>query len=332
MILDATSTMKRWQHQLDYNLRTAHAQTKFLNLIPPSEPFEWCGFQFHLDHAGLSWRITPSTLDIWNSIAKSNPQPTARSLWRVLGFANFAFTILQLPTRILGPARLHQAHLGLVKENDWDTNRPHLQTPIRYTLDTITSINNTWQRRKMRKMPREEDILRIVFDATPSRWAVVIFKSDGSTEEHSGVLNCNIDVAEATACSKAHKIITQKQPRLTIIAGDNIGVLRAFFKGYSTSDEIQHQILFSACTEYPGVILLVDLPSEENFADIASRPEEIYELEDVEKRKKSTQNRFDRALSNWYHTGATYTSRFPEQSPTNTPVNSPDTSDEDEQH
>ena len=124
----------------------------------------------------------------------------------------------------------------------------------------------------------------------------------------------------------------QRQPRLTIIAADNIGVLRAFLKGYSTSDEIQHQILLSKSTEYPGVILLVDLPSEENFADIASRPEEIYEPKDVEKRKKSTQDRFNKALSNWYHTGATYTSRFPEQSPINTPVNSPDTSDDDEQH
>ena len=170
------------------------------------------------------------------------------------------------------------------------------------TLNTITSINNTWQRRKMRKMPRKEDILRIAFDATPSRWAYVIFNVDGSTLSVNidGALSVNIDVAEATECSKAHQEITQRQPRLVVIAGDNIGVLRAFFKGYSTSDEIQNLIILSGCTEYPGVIILVDLPSEENFADITSRPEETFDPKDAEKRRKSTQDRIEKAINDWY--------------------------------
>ena len=108
LILDATSTTRRWKHQLDYNLRTAHAQAKFLNFISPNELFEGCGFQFLLDQTGLSWRITPSTLDTWESVAKSTPQSTARSLWRVLGFANFAFHAWSSPNPSVAPWPHHR--------------------------------------------------------------------------------------------------------------------------------------------------------------------------------------------------------------------------------
>ena len=72
--------------------------------------FELAGLQISITMNGLQWRIDPASVSPGiEFLSIAVPVPTSRSLWRLLGFIGFAFTVLLLPVRYLGFARIHQA-------------------------------------------------------------------------------------------------------------------------------------------------------------------------------------------------------------------------------
>jgi hypothetical protein len=240
-------------------------------------------------------------------------------LWRLAGFLTFAYTVLQLPERALATIRKFQAERGLIQDEEWDLEDNVLIELVDWATERVNCLEtiNLWQRKSPSKSVRDHVTLSGVFDATPIRWAYSIFREGTEgTEiafEASGELpNLPIDEAEAYAASQLIQKLLQQvtsNNTIVIVAGDNQPVLYAFQGGFSTSLKIDASIRQSGILVSKCIFLLVDIPSEENYADIATRPTLSYTDEDRLYRLCATTGRLNIAGEKFRRGGGTFFKR-----------------------
>lgn len=318
MIIDEDSAIDEWLTRIVSNTNDANARLKYLLKEGVGGEFEYCGFHFHITRNGLEWKIATATLSTWVSICDTHQLPTTpRTLWKLLGFLSFAFTILCLPIRYLGLWRQLQSDLGSV--SDWDVGLSQLIEPISQLRLVITGLppKNVYVHRGCWKIPRNVTVL--AFDATPHRFCVTRLDMDGTCTD----LDCDdfeaelpIDTAESESCATAILLLPEDElDNLFILIGDNIPTLRAYHKASSPSSGIRRAIERSKVRSIRCPLLFVDVPSECNIADIGTRPTKDYSSEEVTFRRCSCELRAQTALREWCLTGETYFSRPADKGP-----------------
>jgi hypothetical protein len=103
----------------------------------------------------------------------------------------------------------------------------------------------------------------------------------------------SIEEAEAFPMGRAINFAIEAGARVLVLLCDNQAVNRAFFKGYSRAQSIESSIVgvrFRVVSAFL-VIVFVDIPTEENFADIDTRPDHSYSEKDRRFRGRTTAER-----------------------------------------
>lgn len=283
----------------------ATLRLKYITMQGHGEPFEFCGFHLQTAVEGISWRLADSTAASWSKRTRVQLAITHRSLWILLGTAQFAITVLEMEKRCVAPHRQIQVDAGLLEGKQWDEKTPRLAKPIsemQHFLRQIIDNSNRWHHKQPRKRPRSPFLA--AFDATPKLWAITIFSDEDpeiSIKWGAFDKTLEIDEAEAFACKEVILAAEAWSERwdLVVIAGDNTAVLRAFHKGVSKSEKILAQMRQSRIQEVKIPIVFADLPSKENFSDIPTRPDEPKTKEECDYRKAATICRLKNALDLW---------------------------------
>ena len=313
LILDKAKELLQWRKRIEENRKEAHALFKYEKLQPPGEAFVFCGLELKLTNLGLEWRVDPAIMSLWSQILSQKLPRTPKTLWRLMGFFQFVFTILGLPRVWLGPARKAQSKIGLVQQEEWNCVHPEVEPAVHVLMDVFRRVDNSFFRHK-RSRKRSSAILRFATDATLSHWGWYLLNEHGDVLAEDGgarVFPC-IDEGEAYAVAQALLHARMLDPDghfVVIIGGDNIPVEKAFYKGSSKSDPVYNEIVRSDVSKMSAVIVYADICSDDNFADIKSRPDKYYAPEEIAWRRSATLCRIEGAWLNWIRTGCAYTAR-----------------------
>lgn len=311
IIFDKVSTLKVHRTRVLANARAAHALLKYERIQPFGEAFVWCGFEFICRPSGVSWRVNPDTIANWNLVLESSLDATPRSLWRILGVLNFIFVILELPKRLLGPGRNMQGEIGLIQKEEWDSEDSRIYKIFPWAIQIFGKIKNDFRHRRTRKIPRT--VLRFATDATLLRWGWYQLNEEGDIINEDGgdfPFVASIDVCEAYSAAQAiGKADELDSEAMLLLAGDNIPQMLAFDKGTSTAPLLYAEIVRAKVDTNPRVMVLIDVTTLENVADIKSRPDEIFSDEEIKLRKQLTSARTAAGLRAWLLCGSTFFSR-----------------------
>lgn len=319
-----------WRERIERNCGLAKVILKYLSIpndVTPSgftcmtQPGKlvFDGVHIKVDRNGPSWQLDPETATAWNSFAAARARWTPRTLWRALGFLRFAFSIQGRPVRLIGRAVRVQVEVASQIPVVWDTERADLQGPIELLQRIIISLGNPWRHAKSHlvgyKRPREgASVGFLCVDATPRAWAfaqidVCEARIVGAPHRDSFACETPIDIAEASVMRKGIEFAqAKKEIRVWFVAGDNTAASRAFLKGYSPSG-MDAEIVASGVCEWDGELIIVDIPTDENYADIDSRPDEKSSPENERYRRHATWRRLQSAMEAWKKWPAAYFGR-----------------------
>jgi len=334
-----SSLQRAWYDHIKSNCKDVNCVLKFLYLEPRlskdrdpcwTQPFAYCGVAMWLDGRGLTWALEDESLEVWRRMSAMSLLKTPRTLYTFLGYLRFAQPICGMSKRQLGPLTLEQSHLGMV--TDWDAEVVP-ESVIRELCALVLNISNTPRHRKSH-LPRKRGGCEAVFiavDATPWRFSVVPMApsaSGGSSiiKEYcmSGAFvdvprfseflkadkSVSIDTAEALVMCLGVEVAMAFRAAVWVFGGDNQGVAYGYDKGYSRSKEV-NEVIIRANVPHDQIMVIADIPTRGQLADVATRPEEKFSAEDVQFREEVSWVRMWDAYVHWYEAGVeTYHLRY----------------------
>lgn len=319
ILCDDRSASRKWRSGIVDRARCAHVRLKYILTEEDTPLFVYCGFEITVCKDGLSWRVDPATVNTWLEIIKRPLMPSPRTLWAFAGYLGFFFSVLRIPPRSMGFIRQAQSTMGQVQNHEWDVPRHDLSDVIRRCCELVlrTPALNSYIHRSCWKIPTT--CVVYAFDATPSRWnfSRIDLGAESYEDVRTGELpsDTHIDVSEGTGCSKCILELSATNPALAVIIGDNIPTLRAFYLASSPSDALLRLISCCGVRSIATTILFVDVPSEDNVADIGSRPHLKFSEENIRYRLHACIRRAHAALQQFHATGVTYFPRDPRLEP-----------------
>lgn len=320
-----------WKNHIGGNAKRINCILKFLIAEPRlsaerdsewGQPFAFCGVSLDRTGRGLTWRLEDDSLAIWKSMTRVPLLRSPRTMYAFLGYLRFAQPICGMQRRQLGPLTLEQSKLGQIQ--DWDAEVVDA-TVITQLCDLVMGIHNRPQHRKSH-LPGKRvgyEALFVAVDATPWRYSVVPMVPDGNgggvildDYTQSGSFRdsmkfreyvgpdgkVDIDMAEALVMGVGTEITKSFGAAVWIIGGDNQGVGYGYDKGFSRSEGVNGVIRLANIPPEQRMVI-ADIPTWGNIADIATRPEEHYSSEQKRFRTETSWNRMWHAYQRWYRGG-----------------------------
>jgi len=272
------------------------------------------------DRNGLKWRVAATSLATWKVLRRVVLRRSPRSLFKVVGYLRFSMAVMGEPRWKLGRISKSQSRLGLVTE--WDEEVVPL-TDFERAWGLFDALVNDWERpegwkHRLSHVPFVGNMplfAVIAVDATPLRWAVNVLNESGAVPNFSRAGNFSemtpISIAEAVGSSEGLASSVALAAPVIALCNDNRGVGRDVWKGFSAKDHVD--VWIETCTELlvfgKKAIVCVDTPTDENYADIDTRPTEDYSPEERLFRRQRTYERAIRAVEIWRLTGKSYFGR-----------------------
>ena len=90
--------------------------------------FTYCGVKIGITELGVQWTLDDAILKVWKQAAEQDFLPTPRSLYALLGFLRFAYSVLNFDRALLGRFTRIQSTLGAIQK--WDEVIPALSKTI----------------------------------------------------------------------------------------------------------------------------------------------------------------------------------------------------------
>ena len=152
-----------------------------------------------------------------------------------------------------------------------------------------------------------DEVVVVAVDATPNRWYTMILTEGQWHVETEGLLSAARDITQVEALAIAMAFDAHRDDTVIAVLGDNSGASLAFHKGFSSSGEIDKLI---ALHEAPNQVrILVDIRSEDNIADVGTRPARGVSEEEHVARSAASIKRAREALEVFEEVGYTYNVR-----------------------
>jgi len=312
---------RQWQKRLRRNFEErANLLFKYCEIALEDVIVPYCGLELRKTRNGLQWRVGDQSIATWKVLRSVALRPAPRTLFRIVGFIRFAASIQGIARYKLGRVSKMQSRLGLVVNWDEESLSEEEIEKAWETFDFIVrereeSKNCGWRHRKSH-LPRTKgdgkEYCVVAVDATPFRWAVNLSANGGSFDvRKSGPFKRRMEIGQAESRSSREGISLAVVGEFSVIVlcNDHRAVGRAYWKGYSTADELDSDIERSMPSLWSRVIVFVDVPSQENFADIDSRPDDVYSETEILQRHYDTLRRAGEALRRWRETAVDYFSR-----------------------
>jgi len=325
LVVTSEERARDWEVRLRRNFNRVNGALKYLTLEPPTFSFLYCGVVLSMDGHGLAWSLDAESVRIWHLTANMELLPSPRTLYRLMGFLRFAAPVTGWQHRTLGEGTKAQSLLGEILE--WDTLSvdPEVIEKVRLLVLQVT-VNKSHPRSHIPVKRTRSQASFLAVDATPERWVIVLmrenngspeivqwsfddFRADKSYLPHARLDIAGgvpIEVAEAIAMSfgldEGRRHIGNED--VIVIGGDNLSASLGFWKGFSRSDGIQSVIAHSTIPKQQPVIF-VDIPTEENLADVKTRPKVLEKMsqkeieEEINKRLALTWKRLSDGYRQW---------------------------------
>ena len=288
----------------------------------------FAGIDFEQDRFGPRWRVCDTTFATWQILAK-NLRSTPRALWRALGFIRRFAEVHLMQRRTFGKlariqAAIAQQNCAELRDRNakwWDKEDPIIADALPQIKLRIQRLENQWQSlsafREREKRSRES-VANVLVDATLQLVSVVRLTENGTIAEWPDARpvprcqvagqTCQIDECESFAMNWGLQLPQVNEATIVVIGGDNTAASRAFWKGYSLAESIDGHI-----PETPNprkTVIFVDIPTEDNIADVKTRPDLAWTVEEIEQRRRASFERLSAAYEAWTHwPGDTYFDR-----------------------
>lgn len=307
-----------WYERLKRNFARVNGHLKYLYLEKEVCKVLYCGVLFEGSSRGLTWALDDEALAIWQKMATLPMIPSPRTVYSLAGRLRFCGSVLEWQPRRLGKTTTIQSDLGEVR--DWDAKVVDPEK-MRYLCDLILSIKNKRTHRMshlLTKRSREGStkVCFIAVDATKRRWSFVeihvttaqvvteraaAFADDPSHKELTAMDaegEIAIEVGEAIACLLGETHAYSQGSDVIILAVDNQIAGNGFWKGRSHSDGVR-KVMNKRVVSDDIPIVVVDIPTEENIADVGTRPTEIFSEDNIRYRLRASYERMKHAYERW---------------------------------
>jgi len=320
-----------WKDRLKTNFSRVNAMLKYLILEDIFfKNVLYCGIVFAMDSRGLSWCMEEESIKIWHHTARLELRPSPRTVHRLMGFLRFAAPILGWQHRALGKGTKIQSLLGKIV--DWDGLIVQ-GCDIEYLKMLVLSVTVKKCHPRSHIPPKRgrSDAVFVAVDATPFRWVIVVlrevggiveivkwdfndFKADLSYKPHTSLEadgGVPIEVAEAIAMEFGLFEAAHHEGSVKVIGGDNLIASLGMWKGFSRSGGVQ-SVIDGSETPKDCPVIFVDIPTDENLADVKTRPKLLekmtqQEIEDeVMRRKAASWKRLRDGYNQWKLTARTF--------------------------
>ena len=246
----------------------------------------------------------------------------ARDLFRIVSYLRFAMSVMGEPRWKLGRVSKAQSRLGLVTNWDVECVQGEDLALAWHVFDDLLKDWNSpegWRHRRSHvpKIDESREPLCVVIavDATPFTWAVDVISAlgvvEGASQKGEFPVEKGIAEAESIAATEGLATATSFSAPVVLLCGDNRGVGRGVWKGWSPKDDLDPwmlcctSLLSLASKSYVGI----DIPTDENYADIATRERKVYSDDEIAFRLRRTYERAMTAASIWRRTGQSYFGR-----------------------
>jgi len=292
---------------------------KYCEIAEDGEVVPYCGVEIKAGPNIFQWRVADGTLRTWATLRTLAVKSTPRTLFTIVGFLRFALDVQGSPRRVLGRVSHAQSVLGKVLFWDAEIVKPEEIERAWKVLDELLvkrQSESDWQHKRSH-IPRKRKGTQIRFvivavDATPLKYAAAILQEDGVVGGNvEGCFDYFTPIAEAecTAAKAGLCLVGAVDVDVVVQCNDHKAVGRGFWKGYSPQDLLDSLIVEGLDAVDGKVLVQVDVPSAENFADIATRPDKNFSKEEKEERMRMSLARGQEALRTWKRTGKDYFSR-----------------------
>jgi|GEM_PF-6097088 len=269
------------------------------------------GVDFEEDRYGPRWTVCDETFKTWK-VLTGHLRATPRALWRALGFIRRFAEVHLIARRTFGwLARIQavsaQQHCEELKDRHslrWDQVDTSIANVLPQIKMMILAFKNDWESvagyRAGLKRGRNT-VEYIVVDATLDLVSVVHLANDGTVAawpdaRPSPRSGCTIDEFEAFAMDWGLNLRSALEASILVIGGDNTAVSRAFWKGYSLSETIDRHISPPRTSQ---TVIFVDFPTEDNLADVKTRPDIAWTATMIEQRRLASFERLVVAREGW---------------------------------
>ena len=272
---------KAWGERIGRNSRLAQLDLKYEKL---TSTVDFGGIQLQSGDDGTTWSVIPATVSSWKEWASSKKTSTAETLWKAMGFLRFVSPIVDLMPATLGELTEIQSVTAssapLMCRLDYRKPRECLQPFIDKACALIKNIDYKPRHWKSHLLGMGR-VWSAASDATTTCEAFVIF--DGPPPQVIDNLESNeIMVREAGAladCIKRWVKISAANDILIVLC-DNQPVLRSFARGWTNCSEMKTIVSDLRSILVARRIVIVDIDTNENYADIFSRPGEFFSEEE----------------------------------------------------
>ncbi len=304
VVVNDADLAEKWRVRIEKNFKQLNLSLKYLKLGREAlfDGIDWSQGRF-----GIQWRVAQGTFDCWKKMSETL-RDTPRALWRALGYIRRWADIHMVERHCFATFAKVQASIAQANAREfadmsaiwWDTPQQQIDEILVDLRSYIKALQNPWASislfRQKQKRNRENTVF-IVVDSTLQWMSVVRLSSEGSLLEWPTARTVpegtGIEGAEAKAMRWGLDLPAAKDADRCVLGGDNTGVSRSFWKGYSLADSIDRHIPNRPAQSW----IIVDISTDDNLADVKTRPTEIWLPEDVEKRRWKSAERLRRALS-----------------------------------
>jgi len=322
MIICPKKDADRWFARLTRNFADVRLVFKYCTIAKPGEIVKYCGMEVLSDRSGLKWRLAETSLSTWRVLRHAPVRRSPRSLFRIVSYLRFAMSVMGEPRWKLGRVSKAQSRLGLV--TNWDVECVQIEDLAlawRVFDDLLKDWNSPegWRHRRSHvpKVDESKEPLCVVIavDATPFTWAVDVISAlgvvQGACRKGKFCVEKDIAESESIAATEGLATATAFSAPVVILCGDNRGVGRGVWKGWSPNDDLDSWML--CCTSLLSLAgkcyVGIDIPTDENYADIATRERKAYSEEEIAFRLRRTFERAMAAVPIWKKTGQSYFGR-----------------------
>jgi len=300
-----------WKHRIKRNMDDAQLVLKYEKFGPTAE---FGGLQLESTDDGIFWSVLEDTQKVWNTWAKSEVGYSAQMLWKALGYMRFVLPVLGVNLALVGQLTKVQSDFArdfkLKTKGDYLRIHPQLKDPILAATNLIENLD--YKRRHPKSHLgigwRHRRVFFVAVDATTSLESYTFF-IDGLPSNNTGTRpTSQVDImgAEAAVMAWAIGVWYEMEDRcdddVLVIIGDNQPVTKSFYKGWSQHEGANIQIARVSEVLAKMTVLHGDIDTNDNFADIGTRPEESFTLDEQRRKAEMTSLRMTETLKNFIAT------------------------------
>ena len=287
LIIAPDEECEKWEQRLKRNCEEVNCLLKYITREGMQADFVFCGVRIMQDRNGLWWSTDLKKVEEWMLVVNQEGlKPTPRNFFGLVGIVRFVAPILGWEPRVLGEMTKCQSDLGEV--TDWDAR----SVPVE-SMDLVKAmVRRIPEAAKQRQHCRSHYPKRgrvppmyIAVDATLTHWAAWVME-DGRvivSKSKQGVFYPpvkRIGVGEARCIEEAIIIANGEGASMLVVASDNKEAGPVMAKGHGVDDM---QVVIRR-TVFQGTLVVGDIGTDFNVADIGTRPTVGYSEADVVKR------------------------------------------------